>query len=62
MLGLPHPELPRVGLGLGNGSPVVADMLILAGNLAAVATITDSDIDNKNLHFLHTSFNPGIKA
>jgi hypothetical protein len=36
-------------------------MLILAGDLAAVTTITDRDIMNKDFHLIHTSFNPGIE-
>jgi len=50
MLGLPHPELTGVRLGLGVGSPVVADMLVLAGNLAVVTPVADSDVYNKYLH------------
>jgi hypothetical protein len=62
MLGQPHPELAGIRLGLGIRSPVVAHMLIFAGNLTTVAAVTNSDIDNKNLHLLHTSFDPGVKT
>jgi hypothetical protein len=51
MLGKPHPELSRIRLGLGVGGPIIADMFILAGNLAAVASIADSDIYYENLHY-----------
>ena len=32
-----HPELARVGLGFGDGRPVVADVLVFADELAGVA-------------------------
>jgi hypothetical protein len=51
-----HPELAGIRLGFGIGGPVIGDMLILAGNLAVVATITDRNIDNKSFHLLY-SFN-----
>jgi hypothetical protein len=34
-----------VGLGLGVGGPVVGDVLVLAGELTAVAAVTSGDID-----------------
>jgi hypothetical protein len=34
-----HPELADIRLGLGNRRPVVADMLVLAGDLAVVTTV-----------------------
>jgi hypothetical protein len=36
-----QPELPGVWLRLGIGCPVIADMLVLAGNLAALTSVTD---------------------
>jgi hypothetical protein len=38
-LGHTDPELARVRLGLGIRAPVVGHMLVLAGDLAAVATV-----------------------
>src|SRR4030043_1574107 len=60
-----QPELTCVWLRLGIRSPVISHMLVLAGNLTAVAAITSGDVDNESLcHFLFTSFfdNPGIEA
>jgi len=34
-----HPELPGVRLRLGDGGPVIAYVLILAGDLAVVASV-----------------------
>src|SRR5450759_3342295 len=45
----PVPELPRVGLRLGDGRPVVADVLVLAGHLAVVAAVADVQIDDEDL-------------
>jgi len=45
-----EPELSGVGLWFGIRGPVVADMFVLAGDLAAVAAVADSDIDNESLH------------
>ena len=45
-----HPELAGIRLGFGNRSPVIAHMLILAGNLAVVAAVAFGDIDNKCFH------------
>jgi hypothetical protein len=36
-----QPELSSVWLRLGIGCPVIADMLILAGNLAAITSVAD---------------------
>jgi len=41
-----HPELAGIRLGLGDRSPVIAHVLILAGNLAVVAAVASADIDN----------------
>jgi len=45
-----EPELAGVGLWFGIGSPVVADMLVLAGYLAAVTAVADCGIDDESLH------------
>ena len=45
-----QPELAGVGLGLGDRRPIVANMLVLAGNLATVAAVTNIYIDNKGFH------------
>jgi len=37
-------------LWFGIGSPVVADMLVLAGYLAAVTAVADCGIDDESLH------------
>jgi hypothetical protein len=50
MFGLPQPELAGIRLGLGVRRPVVADMLVLTGYLAAVAAVADSNVDYENLH------------
>jgi hypothetical protein len=42
-----HPELAGVRLRFGVGRPVVADMFVLAGNLATIATITNANVDDK---------------
>ena len=46
----PHPELAGVGLGLGDGRPVVADVLVLADELAGVAAYAEFDVDDEDLH------------
>ena len=46
-----HPELAGIRLRFGDGSPVIADMLILAGYLAVVASVASGDIDNKYFHY-----------
>jgi hypothetical protein len=52
-----QPELAGVRLGLGVRGPVVGDMLIFAGDLAAVTSIADGYINNESLHFFfYTSF------
>ena len=40
-LGETDPELPGIRLRLGIGGPIVADMLVFAGNLAAVAAVAE---------------------
>jgi hypothetical protein len=46
------PELTGVRLRLGIGCPVISHMLVLAGYLAVVASVTLSDIDNQDFtHF-----------
>ena len=58
-----QPELTGIRLRFGIGCPVIGDMLILAGNLAAVTTITDSNINDKYFHVYVTSFfDPGIET
>jgi hypothetical protein len=41
-----HPELAGIRLRLGDRSPVIANVLVLAGNLAVVAAIAPADIDD----------------
>jgi hypothetical protein len=51
-----------VWLGPGVGCPVISDMLIFAGDLAAVTSIADRHINNESLHFLvYASFNAGAE-
>ena len=40
------PEVSSIRLWLGNGSPVIANMLVFAGDLAIVATIASGNIDD----------------
>jgi hypothetical protein len=40
------PEVSSIRLWLGVGSPVIANMLVLAGDLAIVATVTSGNVDN----------------
>ena len=49
-----HPELPGVGLRLGDRRPVVADVLVLADELARVAADTLVDVDDEYLHLCLT--------
>jgi hypothetical protein len=48
-----HPELSGIRLWLGVRSSVVANMLVFSGDLAGVATVADSDVDDK--YFTHIS-------
>ena len=41
-----HPEVAGIGLGFGDRGPVVADVLVLAGDLAVVAAVALVDIDD----------------
>jgi hypothetical protein len=45
-----QPELPGIRLRFCIGTPVIADMFVLAGNLATVATIAMGNIMNKDFH------------
>jgi hypothetical protein len=56
-----NPELACFRLRLGVRGPVVADMLVFTGNLAAITTITNPNIYNEVLHLTIFSFNPGVK-
>ena len=49
-LGHPAPEVPRVGLGQRVGRPLVVPMLVLAGQLAAVAAVAFGRIEYEHLH------------
>lgn len=42
-----YPELTCIGLRFGIGCPVIGDMLILTGNLAAMTTVTEGNINDK---------------
>ena len=57
-----QPELAGVRLGLGVGCPVVGDMLIFAGDLATITSITQGNVDNKGFHLFPSSFQPSIEA
>ena len=50
-----QPELPGLRLGLGIGGPIVAAVLVLAGNLAAVAPVADGRVENEDLHLASPS-------
>ena len=51
-----HPEVPGQGLRLGIGSPVVAYVLVLTGNLTVITTIANVVVDNQGLtHYLPPS-------
>jgi hypothetical protein len=49
------PKLANLGLGLCIGSPVVANMLVLAGQLAVIAAGALRNIDNKRFTHMQTS-------
>ena len=53
--GLP-PEVTGVGLGLSVGHPIVGNMLVLAGELAAVAAVTSGNVNQQ--YFRHISAPP----
>ena len=44
------PELPGHGLRLGKGTPVVSAVLVLAGELAAVASVAFREVDDEGFH------------
>lgn len=54
MFGLPHPELADIRLGLSVGRPIIADMFVLASNLAAITPVAKGNVDNKGFHLFHT--------
>jgi len=41
-----HPELAGIRLRFGDGSPVIGNMLVFAGDLAVVAAVAFTDIDD----------------
>ena len=44
-----HPELPDLGLRFSDGGPVVAAVLVFAGELAGIAAVADGQIDDEYL-------------
>ena len=58
----PAPELPRQGLGLGVGGPVVLRVLVLAGQLAVIAAGALGHVDHERFrHYLAASSPPTIQ-
>jgi hypothetical protein len=51
MLGQLDPELASLRLRFSIRRPIVADMLVLAGDLAAITTVTDRDVTDEDLHY-----------
>ncbi len=49
-----HPEVSGVGLGFGIGRPVVADVLVLAGDLAVVTTVAFGYVNYEGFHGNHS--------
>jgi hypothetical protein len=43
------PELPGIGLGLGDRRPIIGDMFILANNLTGMTAVALRYINNENL-------------
>jgi hypothetical protein len=43
-----EPELSRIRLGLGDRSPIIADMFILADNLTGMTSVALRHIDDKD--------------
>jgi hypothetical protein len=43
-----HPELAGIRLGLGIRRPIITDVFVFAGDLAAVTPVTDGNIYDKN--------------
>jgi hypothetical protein len=43
------PELPDIGLGLGNRRPIIGDMFILANDLTGMTAVALRYINNENL-------------
>ena len=46
-----HPELAGIGLWLGDGRPVIADVLVLAGDLTVVAAVAFVNVNYQSFHY-----------